>query len=848
MNAKLSLTLLVVVGAIGCCCGFDAAVREWRIAAENVGYHATTNGLAVRYPLDAKENSSNRRIVESSNGFLALANFAIRDMLGPWIPPYVGIRARRFACRVKPVSSDRNANPRLRFRYLPKWKDAEWAATEQSGWLGGLKTGEWAELSYPVGSASGERLSEVMFLFAEGACAFELAEPRLVLDDGTSYPLLNEDDPLYLTGMKEPVASAPIKPYPKRPTIKFGVGGHWSAVYGDGAAPLGAYMKKYLPEYDIVISLGGNLEPSAVPILAAAPDNVFWQVQGGQHGLRYAKLRNALVKDEQGREQDIPHNSTVATHPLFQRALEDRLAYLGSLGINSVQRYDYVWYYPKGLSGYDDASVAAFREDLEERDEGLLLAADGIRPERRIRFWDYYADYYGRRLAPADRGLGSWADYRPNCTTDAGKKLHLTLVTYEWLRLAQRFIAWAAKHCHGAPYDFLLNGEFTGDGNDHVYLARLKGVGLCAPEFFIDTAKDLDAVYHASGRYLRVAKACGSPFGITVETSRGGGGSQPYWSPRTGYALCYLLSALGYDGFEYDGLLGPMSWQEYVDPANAFNAMELALGMADARGYRQARLDGTKPRRQSGVYHLVERPVAGTTRRLFMAGTAHPDQRKGNPNDFRSDLQVEGVDYEATDPQEILDLLPTARTIFMALDTPRPDIEEKVIAWAAEPGHLLATNRADFAAVAAGLPHIQKPAPAERAADLATFDCVVGSVAVMLNRQVAITADRDAWYEKVWRPVVYKRTGDWSKILFHDKCPGADVAAEVPVAESCPYRVYRFLKDEERVVEPQGGFLKLELGDDFADVVYYGPDTPAFRDFLEKVRAERVLTGDFIGK
>ena len=58
--------------------------------------------------------------------------------------------------------------------------------------------------------------------------------------------------------------------------------------------------------------------------------------------------------------------------------------------------------------------------------------------------------------------------------------------------------------------------------------------------------KAIRGYYRAAGRYLRTAHAAGKRFGICVEGTCGGWESQPYWSAKTGYAVCYLLSALGF--------------------------------------------------------------------------------------------------------------------------------------------------------------------------------------------------------------------------------------------------------------------------------------------------------------
>lgn len=818
----------------------DAAMATWRCDAKDVQVDALgetdgrKNVLQFAYP--AKPGAR--------KGSVCVADYDLRSMLGSWIPPYVGTRARKVVCSVRAKTVSGEVDCQLRCRANPSWNLSKWKVWTAENVLSQNAEQRWTEVSVECELTGYERLSDVSFLFeGSGSCRLEVADLRVVMDDGSCYPLVNDRMPSYRTGMDKPFAAKPIRPFPKRPRIQFGIGQQWIIEYPQSLGDLGAYMKKYLPEYDIVLSLGGVHDPRAIDSMRRAPSNLFFQWQGGQHDLRFAKLNNALVKNKDGRIQTRMFNSTVGTHPLFQEALEDQIAYLGSLGFNNIQRYDYVWYYPEGPSGFDAASIAAFREDLQEKDEGIDLLSDGFRPAERIHFWDYYRDYYGAPLQPQSVGLASWEEYVPRLDVETSEMLHWTLVSYEWLRLAQRFGEWSKKHCFGAPYDYLLNGEFKGDANDHIYLTRLPTSGVCSPEYFSGALKGLGGYYHGLGRFLRNAQACGKHFGMTLETSRGGSGSQPYWSAKTGYALSYFLSALGLDGFEYDGLPGHCSWAEYVSGRDAFNTAELKLGMADARGYRQAKLDGARPRPQRGVYHVCNRPVVGK-RTPFCQDAVAPCEYV----DFRYELRRAEADYTTTDPQELPRILDSAKVIFVSPEVRREVVDQVLVPWSKQPKHVLVTNMTMCAKVLAlpRLPRLQKPAAEGLApVEVLPFDCQQGSVAVLFNRKACADADRNTWYEKVWRPVVYKRTFDPNGLCYFDKIPGASASAEVPVAEDGAYRVYRLISGREEVVEAQDGYLRLNLADDLTDVFYYGPDTESYRTYLATVKRERTLTADF---
>ena len=816
-------------------------MAKWRCDCRNVRVEAVgevdgrKNVLRFAYP--AKRGAT--------GGSACVADFDLRQMLSSWIPPYVGTRARRVVCSLRAPVVDGAAKCMLRCRANPSWYPEKWKSWATADVLGQAGNGGWTEVSVDCALDARERLADVCFVFeGTGGCSLEVADMRVVLDDGSCYRLVNGDMPSYMAHMDKPYASKPLQEFPKRPRIQFGTGQQWVIEYGDSLKALGAYMKKYLPEYDIVLSRGGAFDPRPIDNIRNAPSNVFFQWQGGQHDLRYARLKDALIKKKDGRPQSRMFNSSVATHRLFQDAYEDQIAYLGSMGYNNIQRYDYVWYYPEGPAGFDDACVAAFREDLQGGDEGLDLLADGLHPARRIHFWEYYEDYYGAPPEPQAVGLSGWDAYVPKIDTEADGRLFWTLVSYEWLRLAQRFGEWSEKYCFGAPYDFLLNGEFKGNGNDHVYLSRLRTSGVCSPEFFSGALKKLGTCYSGAGRYLRNAKACGKRFGITLETSRGGSGSQPYWSARTGYALTYFLSALGYDSLEYDGLPGRCPWPEYVSGSNAFDTAELKLGMADARGYRQAKLDGASPRPPSGVYHVCNRPVVG----MRTPFTKDADSA-GEYADFRYELRQAEVDYLTTDPQELPMVLKEARLVFVSPEVRREVVDQVLVPWAQMPGHVLVTNKADCAKALAlpGLRRLQKPAKNGLApVEVLPFDCRKGAVAVLFNRKACADADRQKWYEKVWRPVVYRRTYDPKGLLYFDKVEGAAASAELPVPENGAYRVYRLIANREEVVEAKDGYLRLDLRDDLTDVFYYGMDGESYRAYLSAVKKERVLTADFL--
>lgn len=818
----------------------DIAFREWRIEAK---------GAEVRFAGSVAGRERAWRVTfagaadRPQGGRVVLAAQSLRSMLGSWLPPYVGLRAKRVVLSVYPLAR-KGCTPRFRYQTSPR-APRDWTADDARGRA--LPEGRWTDLAYDVALQPGQRLGELAFVLPGGAgasCEFLFADVRVEMDGGEVYEVLNPNAPSYRTGMKEPLRRAPTRPLPTRPKIQFGTQTGWYAARWTDMAAIGAYMKRYLPEYDIVFSLDGTPEPAFAFTMTNAPDNVFFQFQKGQHDLRYARLADALVKNRKGEMQPFKFNSCVATHPLFRAAYEDQIAYAGSLGLNSVQQYDYVWFYPDGPWGFDAATVARFREDLQGTDEGLRLGPSRTEGAKTVHFADYSADYSGRPLRLADFGLADAIAYVPRLDTEEARRLHWSLVSYEWLKLAQNFGAWTRAHCFGSPFEFLLNGEAPESGNDHVYVQRLADVGMISPEFFLATPKRLDALYSGLGRYIREARRYGKPIGMTVETSTGGGGTQAYWSPRTGYALCYFLSAMGLDGFEYDHLMDfEHAFSSYVDGKSLGLWKIWALGLADARGYRQAKLDGAAKRAPSGVWHLTERNVARAGRPGFLSNVS----ASGPDEDFRRELRAHEIDYEMTDPQELPEILPQAKTIFLSPTVVRPDTRALLDDWVrADAAHRLVTARGTVGDVAAAraLPRVQRAGPAGASAVAATFDARVGHVAVLVNRAAAAAAEARAWSRKT-RAVFHKETWTPDGLLYPDTCPGASVVADVPVPEAGAYRVYRFIADEETTAMARDGHLPLTLGDAFADVVYYGKDTPAFRAHLARVKSERARTGEF---
>ena len=804
-------------------------IDSWRIQTDNAEVVVEADASFEAPLIRIKAPSSS--VGGENVGTVSFADTGISRLLGAWIPPYVGLRAKSLSYEMRPRTSD-GCRIEACCELMPGGREVVFPCDRN---VGGVD--DFVSVVHRISLEKQERLANVRIrIVGSEVCEFEIRNLTVGLDDGSAYAVINRKTPRYCEGMKNPISAVPVRPSPARPRIQFGVGYGWYRKYSLEVGAIGDFMQRYLPEYDIVLSLDGAPEPDAAETMKRAPANVFFQYQKGRYDLRYAGLMDALIKNRKGKMQPQQFNCSIGTHPLLRSAYEDQFAYVGSVGINSVQQYDYVWYWPDAPWGFDAATIAAFREDLLEKDEGLTLVASGGLPERTIHFWNYYEDYRGSgsRLDPADVGFNSWDEFVSRYSTPQEKTLHWMLVTYEWLRHAQRLNEYGHRHCFGARHDYLLNAEGCVNGNDHVYLMRLKQTGVVSPEYFHFTPKQICRIYRSLGRLSREAKRCGKELGFTVETSCGGGSSQPYWSARTGYVICYALSALGCSVMEYDHLPDmpgalkntDLSWRAYVDKGNSGLWHNLALGMADARGFRQAKLDG------------ATKDWECTTLLLSQRNVAHRENRE-----FENRLVDLNIAYERTDPQELPELLDAANTVFVSPSIERQDVFALLKRWQdAKAGRRLIMGGDNHALSSETFRRTQV---ASGDAIALPFRCRVGFAAVLFNRAAADKVDCEKWRKKIFPPLRKQATYDAAKLMYGDHCPDANAAVEMEI-ESGECRLYSVMDGRDGRVAVKDGRIFLPLGDHFCDLVYYGPDTKAFGEFLDRVKAERKVTAEFI--
>ena len=821
----------------------DLSLRQWRFRAEGLDWSlrrvfaGRDYVLSLAYPAGGAEPSA-------AGGALYLNDYNLCLPLGAWIPPSVGVKARAVSFAVRPGHLAGGARAWVQLRQA-KWLAGDGFMKRTPLGLEGLTADAWTPVTVPVDLVPGNRLCDIAFVVqgssADAMCAFHVADVKIHGADGSSYEAVNARPPSYLEGID--VAAAVPKAFralPTRRLVQLGVG-TWPTLVGrDELGRIGAWGEKYCPEFDVVLSVAGSPEPALRDLHARLPGNVYLQFQKAQHGRAYPALFDALPRSERGEAQDFGFNSMIATHPMIRRALDEQLVHFATLGFNNFQVYDYVWLYKGGLWGYDDASVAAYREDLLGLGERLVLT-DG----RTLAFADYYRAYHGVAPQPQDFGFADWSSYRPEAEAayraDGARgarrfELFAMLRNYEWLLQAQRWNDRAAAY--GGRSDYLLNGESWMNGNDHLFLLKLKNTGIVSPEYFSATPKDLARHDHALGLFVREAGRRGKRFGMTVETSRGGGCSQPYWSPRTAFAVCYALAGLGLDSFEYDhvpvcSIWRPETYRRYhPDVTDAYaRATERHL-IGNLRGYRRATLDGAARPDATSVLVLGRRPVS----------------RERETVDWAATLDRLGYDYAVTDVVELPDVLDGARVVFAGDEARRPETRERLAAWQARGGGRTLVLDPDAPDLADRLAALALPRTRARGDDgtaiALRFRTRVGESAVLMDRRAVEAADRKKWYNETWAPTFHKYVADPSGYLYADAPADGACRTAFDVAANGAYRVYRYLEGREETVEVSDGTLALDNSGRFCEVYYFGPDTPPFRAFLDEVKADRALTAD----
>jgi hypothetical protein len=291
----------------------------------------------------------------------------------------------------------------------------------------------------------------------------------------------------------------------------------------------------------------------------------------------------------------LPHP---ATRDAFARVLQTAIR----SGFSGFGYCDMVWMWggERGHSGYNPATITAFRRDLLGEDEGLSLTMPGDR-QAVFHFRDYADFYLGGLPEPRDVGCQSWNGYSPISKAEFQRQakadytpdflLFDLLVHYEWLKFND-FLGRLSRQENGF-YQCMPNPEDMANGGDLLFAFRLNSVQAVCEEFF-NSPTFLDGAYFRFG-YLSGVRPPGLQPGMVLE-SGGGGNGWPYYAPEVAYATAYEL-ALATQAEFCEGDFWPTSRkglaQSVDSPENLSRYRQLlayGLGFQDARSDAATRI------------------------------------------------------------------------------------------------------------------------------------------------------------------------------------------------------------------------------------------------------------------
>ncbi|MHB0997725.1 MAG: hypothetical protein ACYC27_00650 [Armatimonadota bacterium] len=293
-------------------------------------------------------------------------------------------------------------------------------------------------------------------------------------------------------------------------------------------------------------------------------------------------------------------HTACSSHPKFIEMNKRRVDAIIASGINTLTLVDYVWPYMGGRWGYSEADIAAYRRAMTGTDGGLkLIDKSGTHT---ISFWDYFKDYSGFILKPADLGYKSWNEYQPTTEeqawADNGQKrknmfLFVTLNHYQWLKFLQEIGLYIESK--GGHLWMIPNPEDLGDAADYIYAGHLAGLQCNLPEYFGNPIWT-EAIYR-SGNYLSKNVREGSHLvGPILETNAGGHGT-PYYDAEVSYAVAYDLFASMSADVSKNDFLDEAPYDVMSDPKNTYYFDRFRDTMSKVYAFDQYKSD--KPSRKA---------------------------------------------------------------------------------------------------------------------------------------------------------------------------------------------------------------------------------------------------------
>ena len=379
-------------------------------------------------------------------------------------------------------------------------------------------------------------------------------------------------------------------------------------------------------------------------------------------------------------------NAVLATNPAHQEYLASKIYQGAKYGNNNFKAVDFVWPWT-GRWAYDRVTVACFRDDLKEMDEGLLLVDAAGNLYRRY-FWDYFEEYRGVRFEPADLGLKSWDDFEPvremeaaqpnaDITVKRNMVVFLALYHYEHLRQNQRY--GRAAHAVGGIHQATYNPEDFANGGDFVWYSRMYYVGTPFIEYFGAPVNTEGAFYHL-GTYRRAARASGKHLGVIHELGQGGHGN-PSVSPLTQFVQTYDVISMGIDQYHNEWMEADA--KQMMNPEDEYHNRRWRTFLGGAYGYKQAR-DDRAMRPNAPVLSITLRSV-----NHYMDAWNWDVKSMDSFCRYFSPIHV---DAEESFPGELDALLPETKYLFYTAPYTRKQDFARISDWLAKGGRTLVTH------------------------------------------------------------------------------------------------------------------------------------------------------------
>lgn len=399
-----------------------------------------------------------------------------------------------------------------------------------------------------------------------------------------------------------------------------GAGDGWAG--GPHAEEAIRFFHRYVPNLTLVVDPHQPADFTIPPVCRELGIPVIAQKWG--HGYQeYFKATGAYEIDWHGRVLDSPSvcelagngHATAMPHPATRMFFTQYAQAAIRSGFGGYGYCDMVWMWGagRGRSGYNPATIRAFRLDLQGRDEGLMVSLDG-EVTKRVHFADYARFYLGGMIEPGDLGLRDWSEYRPTTARQAERNPRLydlrrqllfdLLCHYEWLKFAQLLGDTCRRE--GGVFQCMTNPEDMANGGDFLFGCGLESVGVMSEEFF-RSARFLDGAYFRFPYFRGVSR---SPRQVGVVMESGVGGNlEPYYEPELAYAVAYELTlATEADTMEGDFWPGdPAPWLEVLRKPDLGRRIQVLL--AYGLGFQHARQDAAS--REEPQFLSV------TSRRIF---------------------------------------------------------------------------------------------------------------------------------------------------------------------------------------------------------------------------------------